>query len=48
MLTFSLGTALFSILRLLVFEQRQERGLQPFRLKVCHLSMAASLLSLLL
>lgn len=45
--TFFSGTALSSILHLSVFGQRQERGLQPLRLKVCHLSMAASVFSLL-
>lgn len=47
MVIYSLGTGLFFILHLLVFEQRQERWLQTFRLKVCHLSVAASLFSLL-
>lgn len=47
MVTYSLGRALFSFLHLLVFEQRQERGFQTFRLEVCPLSMAASLFSLL-
>lgn len=44
MVIYSLGTGLFFILHLLLFEQRQE---QTFRLKVCHLSVAASLFSLL-